>query len=148
MSFTSEYDTSRFLAKQRHFNGSARIELNKLDFTASQDPSASSYLDPKNVARLARIFSLEGCLRLDLDHHVPALVSDAQLQQALIRSHVEAAALANHQSPPLLIFPESTILRCLHGKHRIAAARSILEPGDKWWTVDLYSDGTLGSPAD
>ncbi|KAL9130731.1 MAG: hypothetical protein Q9217_001168 [Psora testacea] len=141
MSFASEYDTSRFLAKQRHFKVSVRIELKKLDFTVLQDPSSSGYFDPKNVARLTKIFSLEGCLRLDLDHHVPALVSDAQLQQALVRSSVEAAALANHQAPPLLILPESTILRCLHGKHRIAAVRSILEPGDKWWTVDLYSDG-------
>ena len=34
-------------------------------------------------------------------------------------------------------------LICLHGRHRIEAAKKYLHPDDKWWVVDLYSDANV-----
>ncbi|KAL5331286.1 hypothetical protein ACEPPN_000816 [Leptodophora sp. 'Broadleaf-Isolate-01'] len=39
---------------------------------------------------------------------------------------------------PMLKFPTSCQLECLHGRHRIEAAREFLLPTDRWWVVDLY----------
>jgi Protein of unknown function (DUF3723) len=38
-----------------------------------------------------------------------------------------------------LELPQDTSLEVLHGKHRLLAAEKFLL--DKWWTVELYSDG-------
>ncbi|KAL5352248.1 hypothetical protein ACLOAV_002195 [Pseudogymnoascus australis] len=48
--------------------------------------------------------------------------------------------LTNNEVPdyPLLEFPTSFHLECLHGRHRIEAGREFLDPGNDWWTVDLY----------
>jgi len=49
---------------------------------------------------------------------------------------------AQHESPELGFWPGYQ-LECLHGRHRIQAAKQALLPPDKWWTVDLYLAGMI-----
>ncbi|KAL2048962.1 hypothetical protein ABVK25_010815 [Lepraria finkii] len=131
----NQYSES-FVEKQSNFRGSAKIHLRHLNYD-----SDTSFLDPKNVARLVQIFELEGCLRLDLEHHIPAVIGNDVLQHSLNASGVNRNDLFTPGIPPTLDFPAQVALTCLHGKHLIAAAQEFVEPLDKWWTVDLYSDG-------
>ena len=134
-------EEERFVEKQSKFYGSAKIHLNHLVFYPfGSQLSTELTLNPKNLERLTQIFKLEGCLRLDLEH-VPAIISNEILANSLRHSRVNFEDLRRRGSPPTLEFPEGFTLQCLHGKHRIAAAKNILLPGNKWWTVDLYSDG-------
>ena len=139
-------EEEKFAAKQSRFHGSAKIHIKHFVFRQinSQLPTDLT-LDPRNIERLTRIFKLEGCLRLDLEHHVPAVISDESLANSLRQSGVRVGDLRKRGSPPMLALPENFNLVCLHGKHRIAAAKKILLPGNKWWTVDLYSDGSSTS---
>ena len=41
-------------------------------------------------------------------------------------------------APPHMTFEA---IKCVHGKHRIAAAKEVLLVGNKWWVVDLYAEG-------
>lgn len=41
---------------------------------------------------------------------------------------------------PELVFPAGYQVECLHGRHRIQAAKEL---GLDWWTVDLYLAGRL-----
>ena len=132
----NQYSES-FIQKQSNFRGSAKIDLRHLNFD-----SDTSYLDPKNITRLVQIFELEDCLRLELEHRIPAVISDDVLQHSLNTSGFNRNDLFTPGIPPKLEFPAQIALKCLHGKHRIAAAREFLEPLEKWWTVDLYSNGT------
>lgn len=133
----SERESQRFAERQSNFRGSAKVPLGFLSF---EETPISGHLDPKNIAGLVQIFELEGCIRLDLENHIPAVISDDLLNQSLYYSQV-TGNLLSHRTPPMLELPPNYILRCLHGKHRIAAAKTFLLPGNRWWTVDLYSDG-------
>ena len=138
-------ESSRFVEKRSKFRGSAKVQLKHLYFESDKESDSASFLDHKNVARLVQIFKLEGCNRLDLEHRVPVIIDEELLQRSLHQTGVASGDLLKRHIPPDLTFPASTSLRCLHGRHRIAAARDFLELGHKWWTVDFYSDG-LCSP--
>ena len=138
MSLDDEEQSLRFEERQSNYRGSAKIKLKHLQF------DTTAFVDPKNVARLTQIFEIEGCHRLDLEHHVPAMISDRVLQSNLRLSNITGADLMRNRIPPKLKLPKDVKINCLHGKHRIAAANSFLYlPDDKWWTVDLYSDRML-----
>lgn len=122
----------RFTEKQYCFLGSAKVHLKHLNFDVYESQSTSLTLDTRNIDRLIQVFKLEGCLRLDLEPHIPAIISQETFQKSLAHSKVDNTAL---------LFPEHIHLSCLHGKHRIAAAKTLLLPGDTWWIVDLYQDG-------
>lgn len=133
-------EEARFAEKQAHFAGCAKVQFKHLTFDVNHSQPTILALDPKNVERLIQVFKLEGCLRLDIAHHIPAIVNAQTLRESLYQSQVPENTLHGRQNPPALRFPDNTYLLCLHGKHRIAAAREILLPGDTWWTVDLYLD--------
>lgn len=134
-------EEARFAEKQNHFVGCAKVHLKHLTFDLNGSQPADLTIDPKNVERLIQVFKLEGCLRLDLAHHIPAVINAQFLRESLRHSQIPETSLYGRQNPPALSFPDNTYLLCLHGKHRIAAAKNILLPGDMWWTVDLYLDG-------
>ncbi len=136
-----EDEIRRLENRSSSFRGSARIHLKHLLFEEPKGMSLTLHLDPKNVARLVKVFELEGCLRLEEEHRVPAIINEAILQEALSSSSLTNADLLTTGVPPELQLSQFTRLNCLHGKHRIAAAQQTLLPGNKWWTVDLYSEG-------
>ncbi|BDD59040.1 hypothetical protein MAP00_004277 [Monascus purpureus] len=107
------------LATERRLKylGTAKVPINQIQF----DPPLPRDLDPKNLNRLREIFRKNRCRRLDIDNHVPAIVSQQDLSLALQKKRMSR-------------------LRALHGRHRVQAGAEILPPADRWWTVDLYSD--------
>jgi hypothetical protein len=139
---------TRFLEQEKRqeaekvikYRGTASIELDVLHFprTKSREP------DEKNVERLESLFREEdGCRRLELRHHIPAVLSQAHLDAALEASEISAERLLDHARDgyPKLDFPPGYQLDCLHGRHRVLAAKKVLPSWDRRWTVDLYLDG-------
>ena len=128
------------LATERRlkYQGVAKISLDQLHF----DPNSSRELDSKNLERLNRIFRKEGCRRLIIENHVPAIVSWRHVETSLRRAKVSARALLTSipEQYPHLKF-EAGQVQCLHGLHRIKVGGELLPPSDRWWTVDLYLDG-------
>ena len=129
---------SLYLQKQYHYRGCAKIYIHSLKFE-NEHVAGGRTVDPKNIARLVKVFESEGCHRLEAEHHIPALIGDAFLEDRLHESSISYAALLNlQQEPPFLHFADGQELIALHGKHRIKAAEKFLEPFDRWWVVDLY----------
>lgn len=69
------------LATERRLKylGTAKVPINQIQF----DPPLPRDLDPKNLNRLREIFRKNRCRRLDIDNHVPAIVSQQDLSLAL-----------------------------------------------------------------
>ncbi|KAL6242584.1 hypothetical protein RBB50_010230 [Rhinocladiella similis] len=118
------------------YRGTARVRLENLHFEWNEPRE----LNRKNVERLKEIFRTENVHRLEPRNHIPAVVEEAELDAATRASEVLAENLLSNpdDGPPWLKFPPSHRVSCLHGRHRIQAARETLPPTDAWWTVDLY----------
>nr|KAK5449229.1 hypothetical protein LTR18_002318 [Exophiala xenobiotica] len=131
--------------RQLKYRGTARISLDVLQFVVDDDRP----LDVKNVQRLVKIYQREGCRRQFVSNHILVVIDQACLDSALDLSRISAAALLtrNTNDPaavgdyPQLQVPVGVRLTCLHGRHRIQAAREFLSPRDKWWIADLYLAG-------
>lgn len=79
------------------------------------EPPLPRDLDPKNLYRLREIFHKNHCRRLDVDNHIPAIVSRQDLANALRKVNIPQRSLLTndpHQFPNL----EFTVgqLRALH----------------------------------
>lgn len=109
-------------AAQAFLLGQARVRIEDLRF----DSGVRDY-DEKNVNRLARIYALEGCCRDERANYIPAVVSRDAIRQTGYNGELEIAA--------------GTAVHCLHGKHRVLAARKVLPVRDQWWTVAVYDTG-------
>ena len=135
-------DKRRAASRLRNYKGTARVQLASLAFR-----DRVSQIDSKNVDRLKRAFSLEGCLRLEPEHHIPAVVNDDTFQAVIDNAKVNPEQLKGAWATRLveLSFPDSSPLECLHGQHRVAAAEQYLCASDRWWVVDFF--GTGGSYA-
>ncbi|KAF7164507.1 hypothetical protein CNMCM6106_001025 [Aspergillus hiratsukae] len=123
--------------RRRKYIGTAKVSISQIQF----DPPLPRDLDPKNLDRLREIFRKNRCRRLDVDNHVPAIVSQEDLAGALRKADVPQRALLTndpHQLPQLRFAAGQ--LRVLHGRHRVQAGAEVLPPADRWWTVDLYLD--------
>ena len=125
-----------FESKRAHFKGSAKVPLPLLHSYAS----STFTFNAKNVDRLIQVFKIEGCYRLDPDHHVPATISRQSFEQALQDANINHHTLINSDDPPL-IRPEGATV--LHGRHRLTAAQNYLNPNEQWWVVDFYNDGEV-----
>ena len=112
--------------------GTARIRLEWLYFREKQ-------LDEKHVETLQLRFQKD-CQRLPARNHIPAVINQQHLDSALQISGIKDGLVrTNSQNEfPELSFWTGYQLECLHGKHRIQAAKQALSPSDMWWTVDLY----------
>jgi hypothetical protein len=126
------------------YRGSARISLDVLYFQRDEHRD----LDRKHVDYLKGCFQRDKCRRLEKRNHIEAVVDQPRLDAALRSSDVSARELLTNEPNgcPKLSFPAGFKLRCVHGQHRIQAAREFLLPHDKWWTVDLYTSGRCKCP--
>ncbi|QSS66486.1 hypothetical protein I7I51_07343 [Histoplasma capsulatum] len=122
----------------RRFRGCVRIDLSHL--ACEDDDVVGSRPLGENAARLIKLFKSVGCDRDDPEHHVPALISNDTLEEALSSSQTTVEALLSGMDPPHLTLGDNVRLRCLQGKSRLQAASHFLDPGDKWWGVKLYLD--------
>lgn len=100
-------------------------------------------LNRKNVERLKEVFRTDNVRRLEPRNHIPAVVDQSDLDDAIQTSEISAERLLSNpdNDPPVLTFPTGYRLTCLHGRHRVQAGRETLPPTDAWWTVDLYLAG-------
>ncbi|KAH8799388.1 hypothetical protein F5884DRAFT_686783, partial [Xylogone sp. PMI_703] len=130
-------DSRLEVERRRTFRGSACISLDVLHFQRHKHRD----LDAKHVEYLKGCFRKDRCRRLEVRNHIEAQIDQQILDVALRDSDVTAHELLTHQPNgyPRLRFPQGFQLECLHGQHRIQAAREFLLPTDKWWTVDLYT---------
>lgn len=124
--------------RQLKYIGTAKVSISQIQF----DPPLPRDLDPKNLDRLRRVFRQNHCRRLDVDNHVPAIVSPHDLTNALRKANISQQSLltTDARQLPRISFVEGRLLG-LHGRHRVQAGAEVLPPADRWWTVDLYSDG-------
>lgn len=131
-------DVALVKARSRHYIGSALVSLLELSFE-----NEFRKFDEKNVHRPQKIFVIEGCKRYDPINHVPALITRRDLKRAIRKSGVPLKDLKHHE-PPYIDMHRAPSLVCLHGFHRIAAARAFLGPHEQWWVLDLYqADGMI-----
>ena len=137
-SFTEE-EVRLATERRLKYIGAAKVRISQIQF----DPPLPRGLDSKNLDRLRRVFRQNQCRRLDVDNHVPAIVSPRDLADALRKANTQQESLltTDARQLPRIDFLEGQ-LRGLHGRHRVQAGAEVLPPADRWWTVDLYSDGS------
>ena len=118
-------ETLTYLNQSRAFCGFIKCPIRRLRYKSiTIDPRQ---LDLKNVARILGVFNLEGCRRLELQNHIPALISQTVLNALLKR--VPGGRLEDEV--PIPVDPKHDF-KCLHGRHRIEAAKQYLYLDDKW----------------
>ena len=129
--------------KRLYSRGRAKVALNHLQYRGI---SSRGKVDDRHVNHLVETFHVEGCARLhDPNHHVPAIVSPEDLSNALSYSKLQLLDLVQDGEPYTLSFQGDVSIRVLHGEHRLRAAERFFEPNDQWWTVVLYTTGTIYS---
>lgn len=130
-------ESQRETEKGAKFRGRARVSLDALQFPVRFPRE----LDRDNVKRLKEIFELN-INRLDPQNHIPALIKNSVLEQATQAAGTTVHALLENSMAqlPFLVFSPD-VLKCLHGKHRIQAAKeSDLPEAERWWVVRFYLD--------
>ena len=144
MSGSGSTATSRRIAAEKNLKylGTVSVELASLRF---QD---TAHLDLRNVQRLCRLFEGEhGCLPEQLEHRIPATISEDVF--------IEALALSGLSSQQLLLetpivhslnLPNGIQLECLRGLHRVEAAKQILPLRKQRWGIDLYASSECYQP--
>lgn len=130
--------------KQKYFLGSAKVDIDSFRF----DPHLPRDKHSQNSERLLSAYELVGCSQLDPSNHIPAVIDDAEFEQALssATSTRDMALARDHSKWPVLKFSGDLSVECLRGKHRIDAARVYLRPGLRWWVVDFYSKSDRPCP--
>lgn len=137
----SSTDEKLLQERARAFQGSIGYSLRSLRFESQQRKPRQ--VDMKNVDRILAIFELQGCLRLIPENHVPTLVSLTTLAAIVQRLPEGQTLLGPSGSKPAILSDVPDDLLCLHGQHRVEAAKRFLPAREKWWIVDLYAKGTL-----
>ena len=136
----SDVDRQLQSKKTYYYRGKAKINLRHFDLHRNT-PGVRTISD-KHVKSLINTFETEGCLRLNPDNFAKVLINDEVLRQSLTRQELEDTDLLEAAETHFLDLPSDARLTVLHGKHRLLAAESFL--WDKWWIVQLYSDGITG----
>ncbi|KAH2152563.1 hypothetical protein V6Z77_007134 [Aspergillus fumigatus] len=140
MSRHNEFDRSgSVLATERHhaFLGTAKVQLRHIDI------GPKGRLDRARVRRLRRVFRVNGIYPLQRENHVEVVICQSDLEQTLDQNGLtlQEFRAKDPDSYPTLDFTGRP-LRCLHGKHRIQAARDVLPSFRRWWIADFYTEGS------
>lgn len=117
--------------------GVAEVKLDVLNFPNSKGANA------ENVQRLARLFrETRGCRPGDVENHIPAIIKDADLRDALELSGLTREALRSHGGKfAKLNFPPGFRLECLAGQSRVQAAEEVSRSREPRWVVSLFIAG-------
>ena len=99
-----------------NFRGEARVKIDRLSF-----PFARRRVRESKVVEIVRLYEKTGCLSLDPEFALPAITD---------HDHPVNSGAAN-----------DGIVRCLHGQHRVEAARRHLDE-EAEWLVRYYSSST------
>lgn len=116
--------------------GIVRINLESLDFYPGRA------IDNDIVLYLKSVFEDSGCDREHDQNVVPANISSTALDSILVTSGLTRSelqlSLIHPSYRPLLNTGDLKVL-CLHGRHRIEAAKRFLNSDSLWWTVKIRS---------
>jgi hypothetical protein len=120
-----------------YFRGTARIKFQNLRFIHIHDRKRD---DAKLKNDLKKKYETQGCLRLEPRNHIPAIIDQATLDEAIKLSKVNQNVLLDNPKtlPPELKFPSDFRIECLQGRLRVETGMEFLSGNDWWWTVDLY----------
>lgn len=106
--------------------GYARIPISNLRFDTGREE------DGNITSRLIKIFkSPRGCQNEDPANLISIVLEDdidLQLSKAI-------------HDAPLLDTRHVQAFTCLHGRHRVLAARKVLPARDRWWIAKVYDRG-------
>lgn len=123
------------------YRGIARVSLHGLRFGHRIVLDKHRGLSHKNVIRLEGIYRQVGCLRLQEENVINAVIDDDDLVVALSLHGMSLDDMRNLQWPQDAPALHLENVQCLSGMHRIEAARRFLNGNDKWWIVRLFSHG-------
>lgn len=143
MSVSLNDDNEVAALRARCYRGIVKAPLDALDFDHPFVVGLRRDISEQNVQRLERIFERNGCLRLQEENVINAVVLDEDLP-ALLSTGVSALTpeqlrrIAWARDAPAL---STAKLTCISGLHRIEAAKRHLDENDKWWPVRLFSAG-------
>ena len=129
-----ENDILSFREKSTFFLGRAKVQISNLDFDR-----VVQIHEKGHVEKLVDVFRREGCHRLDPWNHVPVIASRSLLSESLQASGLQNDDLMKEGEPIALEF--SINLQLLHGRRRLLAAEAEEYLWNKWWVVEIYSDG-------
>jgi hypothetical protein len=121
--------TSVYSEIHDHFRGYARLNLANIQLTADEA------VHEADVEQLIKNFGLRGCLQHDPAYAISVIVDGDTLAAA---TSGQTDLTLSDGSPFRRINIRAT---CLHGKHRILAARLALQEPDRWWTARLFDSG-------
>jgi hypothetical protein len=127
--------------KAAHLRGWARVHLFHLVFL---DPirQEDKKKDKKIITQLGGNIAADGCH--DEKYPIPAIIDDSVLQAALNKAGIQSDSLIKAPiNPPKLRFSKDTKLECLDGRHRQLAAKQVLPPAERWWTIEFYGKGKI-----
>lgn len=130
---------------ESRFIGTARAKISSLRFVQGRQ------INKRIVDRLTSVFQQERCRRYESENYIPVLLTKDNLKQVLKSSKLKKDALKRPSEDGTLhlLRAKKAQLLCLHGRHRIEAAKNFLPREDQWWTVRVYvgkSDGTHTTP--
>lgn len=122
--------------KRAKYRGSAQVSIEHLDF-----PHPCRHIDTKVIEQLIRDFEGEGCIKDT--NRIPAIIDDSVLRAGLkkLAMSAESFKAVSNSVPPWLDLERDVRIECLHGQHRILAAKKFLKSSKRWWIVDFYSSG-------
>ena len=127
MNNLSADDLQIFREKRRTFRGSVKIPVDKI--CREESLNNPRQFNKKNVTTSLDFSRSEGCLRLEPEHHTPALISQSAVPQGL---HLGG-------EPPHFNLERPVI--CMHGRHHLETAQNLLIGNDNRWVVYLYFEG-------
>lgn len=145
LSSKDRHDRVENVIRSKRFIGVVRANFSSLEFVGGRQ------IDPKVVDELKRTFEKNKVRRYKSDNYIRALITVPELRKALRTTGLSQQALqttAKNGSLSFLIPAPGQKLRCVEGKHRIAAAKGILPPEDHWWTIKLLQLGPDGKVND
>jgi len=124
--------------KDAKYLGTALVSIAHLTF-----PHPCRQIDRKVVEQLKRDFEGEGCLNEDISNGVPVMIDNEAFYKGLEKLAMNAGDFkaVPKTAPVRFQLDHGTRLECLHGQHRILAAKEFLSSVGSWWSADFYSTG-------
>jgi hypothetical protein len=124
--------------KAAKYLGTALVSIAHLTF-----PHPCRQIDRKVIEQLKRDFEGEGCLNEDISNGVPVMIDNETFHAGLEKLAMTAGDFKAASKTALLRFQLNygTKLECLHGQHRVLAAKEFLSSARSWWSADLYGTG-------
>jgi hypothetical protein len=105
----------------------------------------SRELNEHNIERLKRLFREQGCRRLEIRNHIPAIIDKELLYAATQTTGIIPKTLLTKPTNNYLEleFLPRCRLEYLYSRYRLRVGAEVLPLGDRRWTVDLYLVGMI-----